>query len=447
MLRLLLFFSLSLFAQLSSTGALQGVLVDSSGSAIAGASITLRNTSSGATRKLNTSPTGQFQVPGLAIGNYSLRYEKTGFTPVVFDSVDLSVGQVVSQRVAMRPAEVNESLEVQEQAEALQPSATTANVVLGGERIEEAPAQARNFLNFVLIAPGVVASPGANTSRSIAGLRNPANDSGVVFNGMRGRNNSISIDGMDNRDETTGGSRVALGLEMIQEFRVSSTSVNAELGGAAGGLINLVTRSGQNLWHGDTTFFTQNEALNARNAEVTSGPKPQFRRYQPGVSTGGPIAHDRTFFFTGIEQTFESNQEWSDTPARLLPLLPNLQSGLFAAGETDTQFSFKLTHLLSNSNTLNARYAFSRGRVRNDVQSTDNFLDRSARGSSLLKDHSLVGNWSHALSASTVNDLRFQVGQRAADLTPNSSGPMYEIPGVITFGQSYRLDQQRRAPS
>jgi len=131
----------------------------------------------------------------------------------------------------------------------------------------------------------------------MAGLRNPANDSGFVFNGLRGRNNSISIDGVDNRDETTGGNRVAVGLEMIQEFRVSGTSVSSEFGGAAGGLVNIVTHTGQNIWHGDATFFLQNEDLNARNPEVELGARPLVRKYQPGTSAGGPIKRDRTFFF------------------------------------------------------------------------------------------------------------------------------------------------------
>jgi hypothetical protein len=106
-------------------------------------------------------------------------------------------------------------------------------MTLGGERIEEAPASNRNYLNFVLAAPAVSASAGSGATKSMAGLRNPASDSGFVFNGLRGRNNSISIDGVDNRDETTGGNRVAVGLEMIQEFRVSGTSVSDEFGGGA----------------------------------------------------------------------------------------------------------------------------------------------------------------------------------------------------------------------
>ena len=449
--------AIPLFGQLTTTGTLQGVVVDSTGGVVPQANLTLRQLSSGAIRSLASGEAGQFQAAGLAIGTYSLRVEKSGFNPVNVEALSISVGQTVAQRILMSPASVTEHLEVQEQADALQPSATTANVALGGERIEDAPAQNRNYLSFVLSAPGASASAGANTSRSMAGLRNPANDSGFIFNGVRGRNNSISIDGVDNRDETTGGNRVAVGLEMVQEFRVSGTAVGAEFGGAAGGLVNVVTRTGQNIWHGDVTFFHQNETLNARNPEVESGGRPLFRKYQPGVSTGGPIRRDRTFFFFAFEQSWESADEWSDAPRRSANIINSalatpafarsgvsaVRPGLFSTGESDTEFSIKGTHILDNSNTLSARYAFSRGSVRRDVQAGDNFTDQSARGGSLVGDHSLVLGWSSALSSTKINDLRVQLSQRSADLTPNSSGPMYEIPGVVTFGQNYRLDQNR----
>jgi len=444
------------FAQ-STTGTIQGVVADQTGAGVPGAVITLRQLSSSLARSIETGEAGQFQSPGLPIGVYSLHVTRSGFNPVTIDSLTVSVGQTVTQRLTLSPANLSEKMEVQEQADALQTTATTANVALGGERIEEAPAQNRNYLNFVLAAPGVSASAGSNTSRSLAGVRNPANDSGFVFNGMRGRNNSISIDGVDNRDETTGGNRVAVGLEMIQEFHVSGTDVSAEFGGAAGGLVNVVTHTGQNLWHGDTTFFLQNEKLNARNAEVETGGRPLARKYQPGVSAGGPIRRDRTFFFFALEQSWEDAQEWSDAPRRNAAAIASalaspayarsgvhaLLPGLFSSGETDTEFSVKGTHLLNQANLLTARYAFSRGSVRNDVQAGDNFTDRSARGSSLLQDHSLVLGWSATLSPTQLNDLRVQLSQRAANLTPNTTGPLYEIPGIVTFGQSYRLDQRR----
>jgi hypothetical protein len=303
-----------LWGQASTTGNLQGIVVDTSGSALAGASLTLRSLSSGATRTLQSQEDGRFSIASLPIGSYSLRVERASFNPVTIEPLDVSVGQTVTQRVVMNLATLTQKVDVQEQADALQTTAITENVAFAGDRIEEAPAQNRNYLNFVLVAPGVAASQGANTSRSAAGIRNSDNDSGLVFNGMRGRNNSISIDGVDNRDETTGGNRVAVGLEMVEEFRVAGTSVDAEFGGAAGGLVNMVTHTGQNDWHGDFTLFHQNQYLNARSAEAEVSGRPYVRHWQPGFSTGGPIRRDKTFFFTALEQTWDSDQEWSDAP-------------------------------------------------------------------------------------------------------------------------------------
>jgi len=435
-----------LYAQVSgSSGQVQGTVADASGAAIAAASVVLKNPGTGATRQTETNADGQFRFSAISIGEYSLEVKAPGMATYKIDNFIVSVGQTVSQRVAMSPAGVSEKLEVTAEADALQSTASTSSVALGYDRIEETPSQNRNYLSFVFAAPGMSPSAGANTQRSAAGTHNVANDSGFVFGGMRGRNNSISIDGADNRDETTGANRVALGLEMVQEFRVAGTSVSVEFGGAAGGMVNLVTRSGVNLWHGDITMFLQNELLNARNAEVTDGPKQQYRRYQPGVSLLGPLRKDKTFFAAAVESAWESGQEWSETDNSIRARLrrPDLTSGLYPETGHDTESSFKLNHSFTPRHNLSSRYAFSQGRVVNDVLGVENFSDLSARGNSLLRDHSWVTSLTSSLSPTTVNDLRFQFGQRGATITPNAAGPMIEIPGVITFGGGYRLNQQR----
>jgi Carboxypeptidase regulatory-like domain len=440
-----------------STGTIQGDLVDSTGGAAPGVKVRAVNQASGAARTAVSDAAGHFRLTGLPAGMYTLQLELEGFAPVHVEVFPVSVGQTVTHRIEMKPAHVIEKIEVKGQPDALEATATTAAATLGGDRIEEAPASNRNFLNFVLIAPGAASSAGSNAQRSLAGVRSAAADSGFTFSGMRGRNNSLSIDGVDNRDETTGGSRVAIGLEMVQEFRVSSSTTGAEFGGAAGGIVNVVTRAGTNLWHGDVTFFGQNERLNARNPESRWAARPRARRYQPGTSLNGPIRRDRTFFSYAIEQQWESDEEWSEgsnTPDAINRALAGskfggaavrqVRSGLFPTSSRDTEFSFKLDHQISTAAQVSARYAFSRGKVDNGVEGADNFSDLSARGSSRTVDHSLVASWVHVPTPRLVNDLRFQLARRSVDLTPNSSGPMLEIPGVLTFGQSYRLNASRQ---
>lgn len=440
--------SSALLAQQTGTGLLRGLVVDASGAPVPGATLTLRHLGTGATRNAQPVDTGTFQFPALPIGEYRLVVTAAGMAPYRIESFMISVGQTVSQRVELAPAGVNEQVEVTAETEALRTTATTPDAAFGYDIVEETPSQNRNYLSFVFSAPGMSASAGANTQRSAAGTHNVANDSGFVFAGMRGRNNAISIDGVDNRDETTGASRVAIGLEMVQEFRVAGTSVSAEFGGAAGGIVNVVTRSGTNLWHGDATMFFQNHRLNARNAEVTSGPKQSYRREQPGFSLHGPLRRDRTFFASAIENSWERGQEWSETDSALRPRLERLTntrltSGLFPVTALGTEGSFKLNHALTARHSLTSRYAFSRGRVVNDVIGVANFSDLSARGNSLLRDHSLVSAVTSMLSPTTVNDIRVQYARRDAGITPNAAGPMIEIPGVITFGQGYRMDQRR----
>lgn len=440
-----------------TTGALRVTVLDESGGTVPGARVTIAREATSFSRTLSTGESGEAAFRSLEVGEYALQVDKDGFRTATVEELSISVGRTAVQQVLLRPAGITESVEVTAESGAVDTEATVSSAALGGERIEESPSTNRNYLNFVLVAPGVAASAGSNTQRTLAGIRSPQPDSGFSFGGMRGRNNSLSIDGVDNRDETTGGNRVSIGLEMVQEFRVAGAILGAEFGGAAGGAVNVVTRSGVNLWHGDMTWFMQHDRFNARNPEVESGRKQRFRRYQPGVSLLGPIRRDRTFFATAIEQQWESSEEWSDTPDGALETinrtlaLPALsesgvhqaQSGLFPSKDAETEFSFKLNHQLNDKHSFSARHAYSRGKITADVQGIDNFTDRSARGSSLTDDHSFVAALISVPQPNIVNDLRVQGARRRVGLQPSSNGPMFLVPGVITLGQAYNLDADR----
>jgi hypothetical protein len=447
----------SLHAQNSSvTATVRGIANDASGAPIPGARVIVRNQDTGGERTIGTDAAGQFSVTGLARGTYTILVEAAGFSSVSVKPFLLSVGQVVTQRFELQPARITERVEVNEKPEPIDATASTASVALGYERIEEAPARSRNYLNFVLAAPAVAPSAGTSSQRTMTGTRTPLSDSGFTFGGMRPRNNAIQIDGVDNRDETTGGNRVAVGLEMVQEFRVAGTAVGAEMGGAAGGLLNMVTRSGVNIWHGDVTMFAQNEIFNARRTEVASSTRPQFRRYQPGVSANGPIRRDRTFISGATEYEHESAEEWSNVPEDAVDAINQALSsplysrsgltalrGLYPTGTRGTDLSIKLNHQASEKDMFSTRYAFSRGRVRAEVQGPDNFTDQSAQGSSVTVDHSLVGSWLRVVSPTVINDLRVQFAERSMELRPNAGGPMLDIPGVATLGQFYRMNADR----
>ena len=441
----------------SPTGTIQGVVVDSTGALVAGAKVIARHDARGQARETTSDEQGRFFLQSLQIGDYSLRAAKEGFSAAQTAVFQVSLGQVVVQKLMLTVAGVTGSVEVNEAADAIESTATTSSAALGGERIEEAPARGRNYMNFVMQAPGLAQSNSGAVQKAMTAVRNPAADSGFSFAGMRGRNNSIDIDGVDNRDETTGASRVGIGLEMVQEFRVAGSVTGAELGGAAGGLINVVTRTGVNLMHGDFTYFTQNTDFNARKPEVESIGRPRFVRHQPGASWYGPLKRDKTFIAVALEAERESAEEWSETPdyaarrinavlsGRNMTGIPTKQvlNGLFDTLVRGTEGFAKLNHQFDAKDSIAVRYAVSRGRSRYDVQGPMNFQDRSAGGSSLTTDHSLVGNWFRVASAKVVLETRFQYGRREQELTPNGAGPMLEIPGVVSFGQGYRLNSSR----
>ncbi|HEU0121866.1 MAG TPA: TonB-dependent receptor [Bryobacteraceae bacterium] len=427
----------------SSTGSLQGTVRDRSGAAAPGVLVVVRNTDTATERRTATNDGGLYTFRGLLPGSYVLSASAPGFAGVQTAAFGVSVGQVLQRDLELAPAGLVERLEVNETPEAVDLTSSSASVAMGNERIEEAPARSRNYLNFVLAAPAVAPSAGTSSQRTMTGTRTALGDSGFTSGGLRPRNNAILIDGMDNRDEATGGNRVAVGLEMVQEFRVATASFGAELGGAAGGLLNMVTRSGVNLWHGDATFFGQNEITNAQRSEVGSTTRPRFRRYQPGVSALGPLRENRTFVAGAVEHERESAEEWSNVAEEVAAQVPGAYRGLYPTSTRGTELSLKLNHHQGERDTFAARYAFSHGRTVGEVQGPENFADRSAQGNSRTTDHSLVGNWLRVITPSLVNDVRVQAAERISELTPNGTGPLVEIPGVLSMGVYPRFDSAR----
>ncbi len=456
MIRLAILACLALSACAQS--AIQGVVLDPSGAAIPGATITATLEANGSVRTLQTGTDGAYRIPALSVGVYTLRCDKTGFQRAEIREIQLALNQILDQTIQLKLAEAGTAIDVREQPDALDTTATTLSAGLGGEALDETPSQNRSYLGIVLLAPGVAPAAGSNSLLTKAGIRSATPDSGLTVAGMRARSNSLTIDGLDNRDETTGSSRVAVGQEAVAEFRVASASVAPEFGGGAGGNLNLVTLSGTNRFHGDINLFAGDSFLDARNPEAEPGVRPNRREYQPEAALNGPIIRNRTFFAGTIEGELENDQEFSEAPAPASLALINaalsgplysraavssVAEGPFPTESTSTQTSLKLTHYLTGSQNIVVRYAFSRAHVGNDVLGTDNFSDRSAYGSSRNQDQSFAAGWQAVGGGTFVNELRFQFARRSVDLTPNSRGALLEIPGVLSIGQSPALDSSR----
>jgi hypothetical protein len=448
-------FPIVLFAQ---TATIEGIVTDPSGAVVPDASVVATLESTGAARSVQTDSDGRYRMPALPVGTYRIRWEKPGFQAAEIRAVTLALNQTLEQPIQLSLARPDTSIDVREQPEALNTTAPTAGVGIGGEVLEETPSQNRSYLGIVLLAPGLAPAAGSNALRAKAGVRSATPDSGFTFAGMRPRNNSLSIDGLDNRDETTGSSRVAIGQEAVAEFHVTASDIFPEFGGAAGGNLNVVTLSGTNRFHGDVNLFAADSFIEARSPEAETRARPYRRQYQPEAALNGPLQRDRTFFAATIEGELESGQEFSEiaggaaqaringalaSPAFTRDAVSSVSTGLFPTASSSTETSFKLTHLFGPAHQVTARYAFSGASVSREVLGSDNFSEESVRGSSHNRDQSVAGTWQAIGSPTFLNEVRLQLARRSVYLMPNSHGALLEIPGIVSIGQSPTLDSSR----
>jgi hypothetical protein len=443
-----------------TTGALTGTVKDTSGAVVPGAFVSVRSLTTNQTRSVSSGDAGTYSFPALPVGDYELRTELRGFAPYVNPSVTVALGRAAVLDITLSPEGVTADIGVTAQPPALDPTTTAATTTIDPERIEELPVNSRNYLEFTLLAPGVAPSNTQSNGGVQTQAASPLADSGFTFGGLRPRSNLIAIDGLDNTDETTGAARVALSPEIVREFQIVHNGISAESGGAAGGAINVVTRTGSNNFHGDAFLFGQNEAFNASDpiAAKAGVGRPLFHRYQPGVALGGPVRLDRLFFYVAGEQEHSLADSASDiagsvrnrvNAALVSGFAPNLpvrsvQTGRFRIGSDETEAAGKLTYL-AGSHTLNSRFAFTNLRSRSDAFNTEEFNDLSSRGSSYTKDYQLIGSDLMVLSPSSINEFRFQASSRkAVSNAGDRLGPEVDIVGVARFGRPYEADTSRR---
>jgi hypothetical protein len=447
---------LSINAAQRQTATLEGTVQDPSGAVVGDAAVTIRETDTGLTRATRTDSVGFFRFTDLLIGTYEIRAESSGFAPYVHAGVTLAIGQTARLLVVLQPPQVVEQVAVKAQPPALDSRRTSIASVVDTERIEESPVRSRNYLEFVLITPGVTRAAPSPVPGAIGSV---LPTSGFSFQGLPPRSNTLTIDGVDNTDEFSGSSRTELSLEVVREFQVVQNGWLAENAGAAGG-INVVTRSGANTLHGDAFIFGQSGALNAQpKLEESLGAKPALTRYRAGGAIGGPIAKDRTFYYVAAEREHTDDETASDIgpgvasrinsalSAGLLPELGtrSLTIGLFPTTRTETESSAKITHSFTGRGLVVGSIAANQNADEHNALNISGLSDRSARGSATTRDVAGTGSWNAAITTATANELRGQFAARHQTLTPiDSQGPGVSIAGVADFGTGYVGDSDHR---
>ena len=286
-------FPLCVWSQVANTGSVQGTVADQTGGMLPGATLTLRNVATGATEAAESDTSGTFRFPIVPVGRYTLAVTKTGFKSYLHDEFPVYAASPVTLTVSLAIGQTTEQVSVTGTPPSIDTVTASEGNTVTGQQLNELPLTNRLFTQLVLLEPGVSSSidqtPGFGSNSSI----------GFSMNGVRSDANNIMIDGVRNLDTFGGNAFVTPNLFSVSEFRIENNSYSAVTGRSVGGQINLISRSGDNQFHGNAFEFFRNDQLNARNFFASSVPENRYNDF--GYDLGGPIKRNKLFFFWSEE--------------------------------------------------------------------------------------------------------------------------------------------------
>ncbi len=289
----------SLEAQIT-TADIVGTVTDATGGVLPGVRIMVQNLATQAIHTAVSDRTGNYLVTLLPVGRYSVRAEAPGFKAWTVPEVALAVGDRLRLDVHLEVGPIEQSVEVTAQTPALQSDSSSLGSLVNERAVQDLPLNGRNLIRLAQLAAGA----NEGTTNTLSSGNRPDDrrrTSAVSVNGQDSVLNNYLIDGMDNNERFIGTIIVRPSIDALAEFKVQTNLYSAELGRTAGGVINVVTKSGTNGFHGSLFEFFRNEKVDAKNLFAGPGPTPAFRQNQFGGSLGGPVRKNRTFFFGDYE--------------------------------------------------------------------------------------------------------------------------------------------------
>ena len=284
----------------SNYAALSGTVFDPQRQAVPGASVRAVSASTRAMRQVTTNEQGSFQLTGLLPGEYELTVEAKGFA-VLSRTVNVEVGQQLTLDLDLKVSDLSTSVEVKGEAAVLRTTDASVGEVVDPKSVQSLPLNGRMLIDLVLTVPGAHESHGAQAGDMSPLYWRPGQRSAVSIGGNRPNANYFLLDGATNTDPTFNTLNLSPSPDAVQEFRVQTGSYSAEMGGAGGGQINIVTRTGTNAFHGTAYEFLRNDALDARTFNEMDEASHHLNRNNFGASLGGPIKRNKSFFFVNYE--------------------------------------------------------------------------------------------------------------------------------------------------
>jgi len=421
------------------TATLSGRIVDTSGGSVSKARVTILSASTGFTRTVQSSDNGEYAIPALPAGEYAVAVEFTGFGKQT-KNVILQVGQAAELDFTLTPGGVAERVEVAVSSEVMETTRTQVSSVITERQIVNLPVNGREFIDFALLSPAVTI--GDTTSGNTDVIVEPVTK--LSFAGQNIHYNFIAVDGADDISTASGIQRGTPPQESVQEFRVINSDYSTEFGRATAGIVNIITRSGTNEWHGSLYEYFRNDKLDAVNLLQATGAHV-LRQNQFGAAIGGPLQKDKTFMYGNYEA-----QRRGESPFYNSAVLANIHAinevkaiyglapepalgGVLRANDSDNGFA-RIDHRFSDNENLFVRYFINDGRLLNQSPLNDGFDLPSAFKDNFYRDQSLAGTLASVINPKLVNELRMQYARRSFDFPTVSTQPHLELSNTFTTG-------------
>ncbi|MGH9570928.1 MAG: carboxypeptidase regulatory-like domain-containing protein, partial [Candidatus Angelobacter sp.] len=424
---LMLMSCIAMWGQATASANLTGTVVDQSQAVIPKAEVTITNRETGATRTATTNAAGEYRFDALAAGTYTIKTNAPGFSIAEAKNVEIMVGRTATQNFTLVPGGVSETVEVTSAAPLVDQQKTGVSTNITPQQITDLPLIGRDIADLAYLAPGVKAADSYDPTKNRYAI--------LSVNGEGGRNVNVTVNGVDNKDNTVGGPVMQLPAEAVQEFQVSTQRFSAVNGRSSGAAINVITKSGTNNFHGSAFGFFRDQALNAdqklANGDgTTSSIKPPYSRQWFGGSIGGPIKKDKLFAFFAMERQRE-HTALAESPVAFseLQLVTNL--GAQPASTIPTPFfENRINGRLDwTINDKHSAYFSVSTQANNSLNDQSNGFFDLTEGN-FTKNHLQVANLTlnSALSPTLVNQatLGFQYWNNLIDSTTRT--PLFTFP-------------------
>src|SRR5271169_1238411 len=426
-----LFFSAGPTWSQTSVASLNGTVLDESGGSMGGASISLREIDRNTMYYTTSDQSGYYAIPNLPPGRYELKAEFKGFSKYTQTGTILSVGQTATVNITLKVEAHGEEVIVNTEAPTIEPTKTEISQVIDTKQINDLPISGRLFTDFALLTAGV-----ATGRTSLQSTITEFESTRISFGGMRDLSNAVTVDGADTVNTATGSQRSTPPQEAVSEFRVVNNSFGAEYGRALGGIVNIVTKSGTNDFHGSIYDYLQNNATDARSLLQVAPQGDTLQQNQFGGTLGGPIKTDKTFFFmnyegqrrgesptypstlvgpVGLSNGTQSTELALINQAKVaLGLLPE-NLNILTTKNTDNGL-IKIDQQFGKNNRLSVRYNIFDGRESNllvgDTLDGGGIGAPSSGHDAYIRDQALVGILSTQVSPNLVNTALVQWSRR-----------------------------------